>query len=104
LIIDRQKGKAMVRLTVSEGPQYKIGDFEVDGAKKFSNEEIARFYPFSKNKPLNMTATVKGLINRPSAADKNAFDESAWEDATRKVQEAYANEGYIYASIQPIVE
>ena len=103
LIIDRAKGKAMVRLTVNEGPQYRIGGFEVNGAKRFSNEDIARFYPFTE-KPTSMSAAMKGLISRSSADAKNTFNEGAWEDATRKVQEAYANEGYIYASIQPIVE
>jgi outer membrane protein insertion porin family len=32
------------------------------------------------------------------------FNQTAWDVATRMVQEAYANEGYIYASIQPVVE
>ena len=48
LIVDRNNGKAMVRLTVNEGPRYKIGDFEVNGAKRFSNEDIARYYPFTE--------------------------------------------------------
>lgn len=48
LIVDRNNGKAMVKLTVSEGPRYKIGDFEVNGAKRFSNEDIARYYPFNE--------------------------------------------------------
>ncbi len=102
LIVDRVKGKALVRLTVEEGPQYKIGDFEVNGAKRFSNEDIARFYPFGE-KPKTVTQSIKGLVGR-TPADKNVFDESAWDGATDKVREAYNNEGYIYASIQPVVE
>jgi len=43
LIVDRNNGKAMVRLTVNEGPRYRIGGFEVNGAKRFSNEDIARY-------------------------------------------------------------
>src|SRR5439155_8079473 len=34
----------------------------------------------------------------------NVFDQSGWDDATRQVQEAYANEGYIYAQVRPVVE
>jgi outer membrane protein insertion porin family len=103
MIIDREKGKALVRLTVNEGPQYKIGDFEVNGAKRFSNEDIARMYPFTPNKSKTLTQTVKGIVGK-GPATTGVFDENAWEDATHKVQEAYANEGYIYASIQPVVE
>jgi outer membrane protein insertion porin family len=36
--------------------------------------------------------------------DRDYFDETAWEDATRRVGEAYANEGYIYANVRPVVE
>lgn len=104
LIIDRAKGKALVRLTVQEGPQYKIGDFEVNGAKRFSNEDIARMYPFTATKGKTMGQAVKGLVGRGAPEGKDVFNATAWDDATRKVQEAYANEGYIYASIQPVME
>ncbi|HEY5062726.1 MAG TPA: outer membrane protein assembly factor BamA [Gemmatimonadaceae bacterium] len=105
VIIDRDKGKALVRLTVSEGPQYKIGTFEVNGARRFSNEVISGFYPFGANKASKgVTETVKGLVMRSPKEEKNVFDEGAWQDATDKVKEAYDNEGYIYSSIQPIIE
>lgn len=104
LIVDRVKGKALVRITVDEGPQYKIGDFEVNGAKRFSNEDIARMYPFTPDKSKTLGQSVKGLLGRGVPDAKDVFNEGAWDDATRKVQEAYANEGYIYASIQPVVE
>jgi outer membrane protein insertion porin family len=104
MIVDREKGKALVRLTVNEGPQYKIGDFEVNGAKVFSNEQIQSFYPFTPKSTTSMTQAVKDLVGRGAPEAKDVFDQSAWEDATRKVQEAYANEGYIYASINPVVE
>jgi outer membrane protein insertion porin family len=104
LIVDREHGKALVRITVNEGPQYKIGDFEVNGAKRFSNEDIARMYPFTEQKGKTVTQTVKGILGRGAPEAKDVFNQTAWDDATRKVQEAYANEGYIYASIQPVVE
>src|ERR1041385_8043362 len=103
LIVDREKGKAMVRITVNEGPQYKIGTFEVNGAKRFSNEDIARYYPFGE-KPKSVKQAVAGLVGRGGSQDKNVFDATSWQDATDKVQEAYSNEGYIYASIHPVVE
>jgi outer membrane protein insertion porin family len=104
VIIDRAKGKALVRITVNEGPQYKIGDFEVVGAKRFNSDQIAAMYPFAGNKTKSVGGAVKGLVGKGPNVPKDVFDETAWEDATRKVQEAYADQGYIYASIQPIVE
>ena len=35
---------------------------------------------------------------------RNEFDQAKWDDATRKVGEAYANEGYIYANVRPVVQ
>ena len=105
LIVDRVKGKALVRLTVDEGPQYKIGDFEVNGARRFSNDQIATFYPFAANKATakSLAVTVKP-VKRGTAEDKNVFNAVAWQDATDKVKEAYDNEGCIYSSVQPVVE
>jgi outer membrane protein insertion porin family len=104
LIVDRDLGKALVRLTVNEGPQYKIGDFEVNGAKVFSTDDIARMYPFGGDKNKGVGEAVKGLIGRGSDEPKGVFDQSAWDEATSKVQEAYENQGYIYATIRPVVE
>src|SRR5215216_2143555 len=78
LVIDRVNGKALVRITVNEGPQYKIGDFEVNGAKRFSNEDIARYYPFGE-KSKTVTQTVKGLIGRGPKEEKNVFNAGAWQ-------------------------
>jgi outer membrane protein assembly complex, YaeT protein len=104
LIIDRDRGKALVRITVNEGPQYKVGNFEVNGAKVFSSEDIARMYPFSdKGGAKSVAEAVKGLVGR-GPKDEDVFDAVAWEDATSKVNEAYANEGYIYATVRPVVE
>lgn len=106
LIIDRDLGKALVRLTVVEGPQYHVGDFEVSGAKIFSSEDIGRLYPFSEQNTAvkGVTETVKGLVGRGPKENKDIFNASAWEEATGKVQETYENQGYIYATIRPVVE
>jgi len=102
LIVDRKQGKALIQLTVNEGPQYRIGSFEVNGARRFSNDEIASFYPFTP-RTKSMGEAVKGIIGRGNA-DKGVFDQTAWDDATDKVRDAYSDQGYIYASIAPVVE
>jgi outer membrane protein insertion porin family len=103
--VNRAKGKALVDITVKEGPRYRIGTFEVTGSRHFSSEDLARFYPFGAQ-PKSITGAVKGLvrIGRGSADDTQYFDQSRWDEATRSVGEAYANEGYIYANVRPVVE
>ncbi|HEY2025572.1 MAG TPA: outer membrane protein assembly factor BamA, partial [Gemmatimonadaceae bacterium] len=104
LVVDRARGKAQVDVTVNEGPRYRIGTFEVTGSRHFSNDDIARFYPFGAQ-PTTITGAVKGLarIGRGND-DSQYFDQAKWDDATRRVGEAYANEGYIYANVRPVVQ
>jgi hypothetical protein len=82
LIVDRNNGKAMVRLTVNEGPRYRIGGFEVNGAKRFSNEDIARYYPFTE-KGKSVAQTLKVFVGRgPDKEEANVFNSGAWDAAT----------------------
>jgi outer membrane protein insertion porin family len=103
LIVDRERGKAEVQLTVSEGPRYVVGDFEVSGNRRFSTEEISRFYPFGDVSP-TLTQRLSGIVRRGPRAPKNVFDQSRWEEATNNVRTVYSNEGYIRAQVRPIVE
>lgn len=103
VIVDREHGKALLRLTVEEGPQYRIGQFDVSGNRRYSSEEIQQFYPFTGEGP-TLTERARGLIFRTKRTPKDVFDRASWEDATQKVRTAYSNEGYIYAQIRPVVE
>jgi outer membrane protein insertion porin family len=100
--VDRVRGKALIRLGIVEGPQYRVGRFEVNGGKRFSGEEIARYYPFRKTGH-GLLGMVKGVIS-PNPSDRIVFNEATWEDATRSVSSAYASEGYLYARVDPVVE
>jgi len=102
LLVDKQNGKALVQVQVKEGPQYRVGSFEVVGNRHFSTADIDRFYPFTPRSP-SLGEKVKGIFGG-SASDQNTFDAAAWDDATEKLRTAYANEGYIYAQIRPVVE
>ena len=103
--VDRARGKAQVDITVKEGPRYRIGTFEVTGSRHFSSEDLQRFYPFGAQ-PKTITGAVKGLVRvgRGASDDARYFDQTRWDEATRSVGEAYANEGYIYANVRPVVE
>lgn len=102
LVVDRDRGKALVELNVVEGPKYRVGDFEVVGNKRFSAEEIRRYYPFDA-RGKTITEAVKGVLHLGSS-DEDIFDKTVWDDATKKLQGAYATEGYIYADIRPVIE
>ncbi|MBI3566889.1 MAG: hypothetical protein HY084_01625 [Gemmatimonadetes bacterium] len=102
IIVDRDRGKGLIDLSVSEGKQYKVGAFEVTGSRRFSSADIARFYPFNNTSP-TLQERLKSLLKRKPVV-KNVFDQSEWDDATSKVRQAYATEGYIYAQVRPILD
>jgi outer membrane protein insertion porin family len=102
LIVDRTRGKGLIDLSVAEGEQYKVGSFESVGNRRFTQQDISNFYPFGEQGPTltqRMAALVKG-----HAAPKGVFDASKWDEATRKLKDAYSNEGYIYSQVRPIVD
>ncbi|HET7450317.1 MAG TPA: outer membrane protein assembly factor BamA [Gaiellaceae bacterium] len=103
VIIDRERGKALVDLTVSEGPRYRIGTFEATGNRRFNTEEITRFYPFT-SEGRTLGQRVGSVVRRRPSAPSGVFDRSRWDDATNRVRTAYANEGYIYATVRPVVD
>jgi outer membrane protein insertion porin family len=90
LVSDSSGGKAVLRLKVDEGPVYRVGTFDIQGNRRFSSEELRALYPFGPVGPNG--APVRG--SRP-------FSRSDWSEATDKVQKLYANNGYIYAQVQP---
>lgn len=102
LVVDRSRGKGLVDLQVSEGPQYRVGSFDIVGNKRFSNEDIKRYFPFADKAP-SLPQRLRGLVTR-KAPTTDVFDASRWEEQTRKVKEALANEGYIYAQVRNPVD
>jgi outer membrane protein insertion porin family len=51
LMVDRERGKAMIQLDIREGEQYRVRQFEVVGNRRFSTEQIAALYPFTDRAP-----------------------------------------------------
>jgi outer membrane protein insertion porin family len=96
LIVHEETGKASLVVTVSEGEPYKIGTFEIVGNRRFSTEELEPFYPFHE-------AKHTGLLGLGGRRTTVYFDDTEWQDATRKLQTLYYNNGYIYVSVRPDV-
>lgn len=90
LITDSVPGKAILRLNVEEGLQYHIGTFDVAGNRRYSTEELSAFFPFGSN----VVAGRGEVVGIP-------FSQTLWQEATEKVQNLYANTGYIYARVEP---
>ncbi len=90
LAADSSGGKATLHLKVEEGPQYSVGQFDMEGNRRFSSEELMVYYPFG---PVTQAGTPSG--------DAKPFNRSEWDAATEKVGNLYANNGYIYASVVP---
>ncbi|HEY0970201.1 MAG TPA: outer membrane protein assembly factor BamA [Gemmatimonadales bacterium] len=102
VVVDRELGKGLVRLVVTEGPQYALGRFDVIGNQHFSDEQIRSFYPFGDEGP-TLTQRVTDILRRRHR-EEGVFDQERWEESTARLQEAYGNEGYLFARVQPVVE
>ena len=65
LVSDSAGGKAVLRLTVDEGPVYRVGAFDIQGSRRFSTEELMAFYPFgpigSNGAPLGKAAALQQI-------------------------------------------
>ena len=96
LLLNDQTGKGSLRITVSEGDPYRIGTFEIVGNRRFSTQELEPFYPFHE-------AKSTGLLGLGGRKPNVYFDDEQWQDATRKLQTLYYNNGYIYVSVRPDV-
>ena len=104
LIVDRARGKGLIDITISEGPRYKVGNFEVLGNRRFSTDQVKAFYPFGDNNQASVVQKATTIIRRSYVNPPNTFDAQKWDDAQQKLMEAYNDEGYIYASIRPVTE
>lgn len=97
LIVDPESGKARIEIAVDEGRQYRVVDFTVDGASAFETERIEAFYDDDSGGIL----AALGFGGDDEAETGRVFDVAAFEEAAQEVRELYANEGYLYARVEP---
>jgi len=96
LLVDERSGKATLVVRLSEGDPYRVGTFEIVGSRRFSSDELQTFYPFGQEQR-------GGLLGLGARHRTAYFDQEKWQDATRKLQTLYYNNGYIYVSVRPDV-
>jgi outer membrane protein insertion porin family len=97
LYVDPSTGKGVLEVHVSEGPQYRVASFSVEGNRRFPTSQLEAMYR-SEEGGLLRALRITGRGN-----DSDAFDRPAFLEATQRVQELYANQGYIYSAIDPVI-
>ncbi len=94
LVPDSVTGKALLKLEVEEGPVYQVATFEISGNRRFSTDDLATRYPFGGKEAVGLPGEQLPVAGVP-------FNQTAWIEATDEVHSLYANNGYIYATVQP---
>jgi outer membrane protein insertion porin family len=99
LMIDPETGKGRLEIAVSEGPQYRVASFSVEGNRRFPSTQLEQYYADDQGGLLRALG-----FGRDRSAASSVFDRSAFQDATRRVGELYRNQGYLYSQIDPVIE
>ena len=99
LVIDPNTGKARLEVTVDEGPRYRLASFSIEGNQRFEDERLERFFRTEEGGLLRTLGLRGGGAG--SGQEGEPFDAEAFNAAITGVQELYANEGYLYARVNP---
>jgi outer membrane protein insertion porin family len=99
LLVDPATGKAQVVLTVEEGLQYRLGNVTIEGNEEFGDSVLTRFFAFERR------GLLSGLLGRDSEEETMGppFDAVAFDKGADDVRELYANQGFLYADVLPLV-
>ncbi len=96
LIIDPSTGKARIEVEVEEGPQYRLGEFVIDGNNEFDDDRLSGYFTDESGGILSML----GFQKDESRGLGGVFDLVALEEAAEQVRQLYYNEGYLFAQVQ----
>jgi outer membrane protein insertion porin family len=99
LVVDPETGKARLTVTVNEGPQYRLGEFNIVGASHFPSEQLERLFTSQRRSVLGLP--FGGQSEREAG---EVFDQAALTAATENAHKLYNNEGYLFAQIIPRLE
>lgn len=99
LLVDGNNGKAILRIDVDEGREYRVGTVTVEGNRFFDTEQVMSLNPFQGRTRSGLSCLLRNCNDTTSV-----FNQVAWDEATSTLRTRYANEGYIYADVQPTIE
>jgi outer membrane protein insertion porin family len=100
LVVDPTNGKARVEILVSEGPQYRVANFEVEGNQEYADTLLTRYFQPERR---GLLAGIGIGGDAESEQSGRVFDQVAFEAAAQQVRDLYANEGFLYAQVVPQV-
>jgi outer membrane protein insertion porin family len=99
LVVDPATGKARLTIEVAEGPQYRLGEFNVEGNSRFPSEVLAEQFTTQRRSVLGLPF---GSQREREAGE--VFDQGALNAAAGAIEQQYRNEGYLYAQVIPNVQ
>lgn len=99
MVVDPISGKARLVIALEEGPQYRLGEFEVEGATRFPSEDLQQIFITQRRSVLGLP--FGGTDEREAG---EVFDRAALDAATQQVAQLYRNEGYLYVQVIPQIE
>jgi outer membrane protein insertion porin family len=103
LIVDEETGKARLVIEVDEGPQYRLGSFEIRNARRFASEDL-RMLVEQERGGLLRTLGIR-LGGGPRYLDGAlVFDRIAFERGAQQAEQMYRNQGFLYARINQVIE
>jgi outer membrane protein insertion porin family len=97
--VDPQTGKTQLVVRVEEGPQYRLGDFVVEGNTRFPSDQLTRIFTTQRRSVLGLPFGISGTREAGEV-----FDRGALRSASQRVEQMYKNEGYLYAQVEPVLE
>jgi len=100
LVVDPETGKGRLIVSVDEGPQYRLADFDIRGNSRFPTEDLRRYFERQQGGLLSKV----GLGSSEERERGEVFDRTAFEKAADQVSQLYRNYGYLYAQVEPVVE
>jgi outer membrane protein insertion porin family len=95
LVVDTLTGKGRIQVRVSEGPQYLIKEFDIEGNRRFPTSQLGEYYPPVRDGDLEPA--------RLEAGDYPPFDETAFQKASLDIADLYRDAGYLQVQIMPEV-
>lgn len=99
LVVDPQSGKAQLVVEVSEGPQYRLGEFNVQGNARFPSEVLTEVFTTQRRSVLGLP--FGGTSQREQG---EVFDQQAFNRAATEIEQQYRNEGYLFAQVIPSIQ
>ncbi|HEX9885475.1 MAG TPA: outer membrane protein assembly factor BamA [Longimicrobiales bacterium] len=104
LVVDPNTGKARVEIEVSEGPQYRIQRFSIDGNDVVGDEELEPYFRPDRGGLLQSLGLRGGEEVQEREQLGQVFDQPAFDAAVDEIRQLYSNRGYIFADVGSTIE